>query len=71
MYPTRRGYKEGEYKTFEYKGQIYRYLASDIDTKKKYMTFLNQAILENLDKIRETGEPSRRFGNSLSQINWQ
>ncbi|MFT4416603.1 NlpC/P60 family protein [Fredinandcohnia humi] len=37
-------YKDGEYKSFTYKNQIYRYLAADIDTKAELVNKLTKLI---------------------------
>ncbi|QOR68263.1 hypothetical protein IM538_09225 [Cytobacillus suaedae] len=37
-------YTEGEYKSFMYKDKYYRYLASDIDTKKELMKYLKRTL---------------------------
>ncbi|WP_316570558.1 DL-endopeptidase inhibitor IseA family protein [Neobacillus sp. YIM B06451] len=37
-------YKEGEYKTFAYKGTTYRYLSSSIDTKKELLAYLKKTL---------------------------
>ncbi|MDZ5473579.1 DL-endopeptidase inhibitor IseA family protein [Bacillus sp. 31A1R] len=37
-------YKEGEYKSFQYKGKTYRYLARNIDTKKELLTLLKKTL---------------------------
>ncbi|WP_191090647.1 DL-endopeptidase inhibitor IseA family protein [Niallia endozanthoxylica] len=37
-------YKEGEYKTFIYKKQTYRYLSKEIDTKKELIGYLKTSL---------------------------
>lgn len=37
-------YKEGEYKTFAYKGTTYRYLSSSIDTEKELLKYLKKTL---------------------------
>jgi len=50
-------YKEGEYKTFAYKGSEYRYLASYLDSKKKLRAELQQFLTKRKAKrfIKENG----------------
>ncbi|MGN7387227.1 DL-endopeptidase inhibitor IseA family protein [Sporosarcina sp. SAFN-015] len=50
-------YKEGEYKTFAYKGSEYRYLASYLDTKKKLRAELQQFVTKKKAKrfLKENG----------------
>ena len=37
-------YKEGEYKTFTYKGMQYRYLSKDIDTSKELLRYIKKTL---------------------------
>lgn len=37
-------YKDGEYKTFQYKGKTYRYLSSSIDTKKELYNYVRSTL---------------------------
>lgn len=37
-------YKEGEYKTFQYQGKTYRFLSSDIDTRKEMYHYVRKTL---------------------------
>ncbi|KAB2338096.1 hypothetical protein F7731_00530 [Cytobacillus depressus] len=44
-------YKEGEYQSFQYKNKPYRYLASDLDTKKELMEYLTLTLTQSQAKL--------------------
>jgi len=43
-------YKEGEYKRFNYKGKTYRYMASNLDTKKEMRIELEKSVTRKVAK---------------------
>lgn len=43
-------YKEGEYKRFNYKGKTYRYMASQLDTKKEMRVELEKSVTKKVAK---------------------
>jgi iseA protein len=50
-------YKQGEYKTFNYQGKTYRYLASTIDTKKEFIAYLGKTLTQSAAEkwLKSTG----------------
>lgn len=50
-------YKEGEYKTFRYKGMTYRYLSSSIDTHKELYDYVRKTLTpkETVNWFKDNG----------------
>jgi hypothetical protein len=44
-------YKQGEYKTFQYKGKTYRYLSSKIDTRKELTSYLQRTLTQQAAEV--------------------
>ena len=55
-------YKEGEYKTFTYKGTSYRFMAGDLDSTKELMTELEKSL---------TKKAARQFVNDSGFIRYK
>ncbi|MFD2442843.1 DL-endopeptidase inhibitor IseA family protein [Bacillus sp. CGMCC 1.16607] len=72
-------YKDGEYKTFSYKGKTYRYLASSIDTKKELLAYLNATLtstaaakfIESRGIIEYKGKMAQVESDGGSLLQWE
>lgn len=71
-------YKDGEYKTFQYNGKTYRYLASDIDTRKELNIFLTKTatrkvsndFIKSLKIIEYKGKMAQPEADGGSLLMW-
>ncbi|WP_059171854.1 DL-endopeptidase inhibitor IseA family protein [Bacillus sp. FJAT-27445] len=71
-------YKEGEYKTFAYKGTTYRYLSSSIDTKKELLSYLKKTLthhaaekyLKDKGIIVHKGKLAQQEADGGSTLQW-
>ncbi len=72
-------YKEGEYKSFMYKDQYYRFLSSDIDTKKELMKYLKRSLthkaaeqfIEDSGIIEFQGKMAQVEADGGSLLQWE
>ena len=71
-------YDEGEYKTFTYKGQTYRYLSEDIDTKKELFRYLTKSVtadyaeqfIKDMGIIQYRGKLAQPEADGGSLLQW-
>lgn len=61
-------YKEGEYKRFTYKGMTYRYMAKDLDTKKKLRAELEKSVTRKVAKQFMKDHKFIKHNGNLAQI---
>ncbi|MBE4909047.1 hypothetical protein IMZ08_13340 [Bacillus luteolus] len=72
-------YKEGEYKSFMYKDQFYRFLSSDIDTKKELLKYLKRTLthkaaeqfIEEMGIIEYNGKLAQLEADGGSLLQWE
>jgi iseA protein len=72
-------YKPGEYKTFTYKGKTYRFLASNIDTKKELISYLGKSLTQSAAEkwikdngiIEHKGKLAQVEADGGSLLQWQ
>jgi iseA protein len=72
-------YQNGEYKTFTYNGKTYRYLSSQIDTKKELLNYLKNSLThsaaENFIRskgiIEHNGKMAQLEADGGSILQWQ
>lgn len=73
------GNKEGEYKSFPYKGMTYRYMASNLDTKKELMTELEKSVtkkvanrfIKDMKIIRHNSKWAQPEADGGSLLQWE
>ena len=61
-------YKEGEYKTFTYKGTPYRFMAGDLDSQQELMTELEKSLTKKAARQFVNVSGFIRYKGKLAQV---
>ncbi|RNF39893.1 DL-endopeptidase inhibitor IseA family protein [Planococcus salinus] len=72
-------YEEGEYKTFTHKGQTYRYLSKDIDTRRELLRYLTESVtadyaeqfIKEMGIIQYRGKLAQLEADGGSLLQWE
>ncbi|HYK74214.1 MAG TPA: DL-endopeptidase inhibitor IseA family protein [Pseudoneobacillus sp.] len=61
-------YRDGEYKTFVYKGKTYRYLSSPIDTRNELFSYLKNSLTQSAAESFKKSQGIIEYKGRLAQI---